>query len=195
LCFRHQLGSDHCLWPGGGTEEKRVGWTKFWVSKSWVNEKQNNSRVGWYKFIVISKARFTEILKTKKRWQQSYVNTICKSIVQSRYQLIIFRFVRKQMVSPKKVYVQTTWNFRLQKIVQAIIKLMSQKCINGHVWQLNDIILARGGYLFFNWYVRLGKKYFGFLMVSNIFTNTFSFPFLFVSLRFSTFLFVSYPSP
>ena len=31
-------------------------------------------------------------------------------------------------MSPKKVYVQTTWNFRLQKIAQAVIgKLMSQK--------------------------------------------------------------------
>jgi hypothetical protein len=32
-----------------------------------------------------------------------------------------------KMVSPKKVYVQKTWNFRLQKIAQAVIKLMSQK--------------------------------------------------------------------
>jgi hypothetical protein len=33
----------------------------------------------------------------------------------------------KCMVSPKKVHVQTTLNSRLQKITQAIIKLMSQK--------------------------------------------------------------------
>jgi hypothetical protein len=31
------------------------------------------------------------------------------------------------MVSPKKVHLQTTWDFRLQKIAQAVIKLMSQK--------------------------------------------------------------------
>jgi hypothetical protein len=41
--------------------------------------------------------------------------------------LVFFRFVRRQMVSPKKVHVQTTWNFRLQKIAQAVIKLVSQK--------------------------------------------------------------------
>ena len=39
----------------------------------------------------------------------------------------IFRFVTRQMVSRKKVHVQTTWNFRLQKIAQAVIKLVSQK--------------------------------------------------------------------
>ena len=48
----------------------------------------------------------TQILKTKKQRQQSYVNTICESIRVSI--LIIFRFVERQMVSPKKVHVQTT---------------------------------------------------------------------------------------
>jgi hypothetical protein len=77
------------------------------------------------KFIVISEARLTQILKTKKRCQQSYVNTICKSIRVTI--LIVFRFIKGQMVSPKKVHVQTIWNFRLQKIAQAVIKLVSQK--------------------------------------------------------------------
>jgi hypothetical protein len=47
--------------------------------------------------------------------------------MQSHYILIISPFVGRQRVSPKKVHVQTKWNFRLQKISQAIIKLMSQK--------------------------------------------------------------------
>jgi hypothetical protein len=45
-------------------------------------------------------------LKTKKQCQRSYVNTICKSIRVTI--LIIFRFIRRQTVSPKKVHVQTT---------------------------------------------------------------------------------------
>ena len=48
----------------------------------------------------------TQILKTKKQRRQSYVNTICESI--SVTILIIFRFVERQMLSPKKVHVQTT---------------------------------------------------------------------------------------
>ena len=37
----------------------------------------------------------------------------------------------------------------------------------GHVWQLNGILLARGGYLFCDWYLRLAEKYFDFLMVES----------------------------
>ena len=66
--------------------------------------------------------RDSPILETEKQCQQSDVNTICESIRVTI--LIIFRFVGRQM-SPKKV--QTTWNFRLQKISQAVIKLVSQK--------------------------------------------------------------------
>jgi hypothetical protein len=65
---------------GGGGVPKRKGLGKknvAWVIGC-VNEKQNNSKVGWWRFIVISKASFTQILKTKKQYQQSmsiqYVN-------------------------------------------------------------------------------------------------------------------------
>ena len=44
------------------------------------------------------------------------------NINQSHYILIIYRFVGRQMVSPKNVHAQTTWNFRPQKIAQAVIK-------------------------------------------------------------------------
>jgi hypothetical protein len=46
-----------------------------------------------------------------------YVNTKCESIRVTRI-LNIFRLVRRQIVSAKKVHVQTAWNFRLQKIAQ-----------------------------------------------------------------------------
>jgi hypothetical protein len=42
-------------------------------------------------------------------------------------------------------------------------KQLSNSCYrNGkwHVWQLNGILLARDGYLFLNWYSRLGKEKF-----------------------------------
>jgi hypothetical protein len=69
--------------------------------------------------------------------------------------LIIFWFVRRQMVSPKKVHVQTTWNFTLQKIA-------SNACHrSGHVWQLSWYpFLTLGKKL------RLGKKK-DFLMVGS----------------------------
>jgi hypothetical protein len=62
------------------------------------------------------------LLETEKQFQQSFVNTICESI-----RVTILIILTKQIVFPKKVHVQTTWNFRLQKISQAIIKLMPQK--------------------------------------------------------------------
>jgi hypothetical protein len=62
---------------------------------------------------------------------EDYVNSQYNMPIQYVNQtiLIIYRFARRQMavLSPKKVHVQTTWNFRLQKIAQAVIKLMSQK--------------------------------------------------------------------
>jgi hypothetical protein len=58
------------------------------------------------------------ILKIKKQCRQS-----CQyNINQSRY-LCIFRFVWRQMVSSKKVHVQTTQNFSLPKMAEAVIKL------------------------------------------------------------------------
>jgi hypothetical protein len=48
---------------------------------------------------------------------------ICESIRVTI--LIISRFFGRQMVSSKKVHVQATRNFRLQKISQSVIKLMS----------------------------------------------------------------------
>jgi hypothetical protein len=62
--------------------------------------------------------------RRKKQCQQSYINIICESIRVTI--LTIFRFVRTK-VSPKKLHVQTIWNYRLQKIAQAVMKLMSQK--------------------------------------------------------------------
>jgi hypothetical protein len=53
----------------------------------------------------------TQIFKTKKQCQQSYVNTICKSVRVTI--LIIFQFARMQMLSPTKGNVQTTY-MRLQ---------------------------------------------------------------------------------
>jgi hypothetical protein len=41
-------------------------------------------------------------------------------------------------MSPKKVHVQTTWNFRLQKIAQAVIKLMSH---TGHAIQYKRLTI------------------------------------------------------
>ena len=72
--------------------------------------------------------------------------------------------VRRQiMVSPKKVLVQTTWNFRLQKIAQAVHR-------NSKVWQLNDIlcsVCAQGCAI-----LRLGKIFWLFNgWTSEIFTN------------------------
>jgi hypothetical protein len=67
------------------------------------------------KMYCLSKAWLTQMLKTKKQCQQTYVNKICKSI-RAVTILIIFALVRRRMVSPEKVHVQTTWNFRLQKL-------------------------------------------------------------------------------
>ena len=75
------------------------------------------------------------------------------------------------MVSPKKVHVQTTWNFKLQKIAQAVIKTRVTEVVKDMCdkltteWYPIVKFLARGGYLFFNWYLRLGKNIFYFLMV------------------------------
>jgi hypothetical protein len=119
----------HYLWRGGrGWHRREKGWVNKILSDSKRLVKLKNKTtqgLGNKKIVVISKAWLTQILNTKKQRQQSYVNTICKPIRVTI--LIIFRFVRRQMVSPKKVHVQTTWNFRLQKITQAVIKLMSQK--------------------------------------------------------------------
>jgi hypothetical protein len=84
--------------------------------------------LGNKKIIVISKAWLTQILETKKQCQQSnVVNTICESIRVTI--LIIFRFVRRQVngVSKESTCADNmiTWNFRLQKILQADIKLVS----------------------------------------------------------------------
>ena len=111
------------------------------------------------KFIVISKAWLTQILKTKNpaknQCHQSCVNTICKSIRVTI--LTIFRFVRKQMVSPKKVHVQTTW-----KIAQAVIKLVTEvvrdMCDNWTVSFCN--IFGQESVFIFYWYLRSGKNVF-----------------------------------
>jgi hypothetical protein len=82
--------------------------------------KQLKGRLG--KFIVISKIWLTQILKTKKQRQQSYINTVHKSINQSH--LIIFQIVSRWTVSPKKVHD----NLKLYtNIAQRVIKFMSQK--------------------------------------------------------------------
>jgi hypothetical protein len=112
---------------GGGTEEKRVGYkTKFWVSKrlgKWKTEQLK----GWVMKVYCHFQSMTHSrIYTKRQCQQPYViNTICKSI--RDIILIIFRFVRRKMVSLKSVHMQTTWNIRLQKIAQIVIKLMSQE--------------------------------------------------------------------
>jgi hypothetical protein len=92
----------------------------------------------------------------KKQFQQSYLNIICKSINLQ----IILQIVMRQIMSPKKVDVQTTWIFRLQKIAQAVIKLMSHAEVLKDMcatteWYPFVIFLARVGYLFFNEYLRL----------------------------------------
>ena len=86
---------------------------------------------------------------TKKQCQQSCVNTICKSIRVTI--LIIFRFIRRQMVSPKNVYVQTLDCRKLHK-------QLSNSCHRsgkGHMCRTTKCrpfikSLARGGYLLFN---------------------------------------------
>ena len=79
---------------------------------------KTTQELGNKKIIVISKAWLTQILKTKQQYQQTYVNTICKSIKHYHY-LDHFPICQEANgVSPKKVHVQTTWNTTLQKITQ-----------------------------------------------------------------------------
>ena len=44
------------------------------------------------------------------------------------------------MVSPKKVHVQTTGNFRLQKIAQAVIKLSNKNGITISVTEFDNCL-------------------------------------------------------
>jgi hypothetical protein len=46
---------------------------------------KTTQELGNKKIIVISKAWLTQILKTKQQYQQTYVNTICKSIKHYHY--------------------------------------------------------------------------------------------------------------
>jgi hypothetical protein len=55
------------------------------------------------KIIVLSKARLTQILNVNSHMSIQYVNQSIRVTI-----LIIFRYVGRQMVSPKKVHVQTT---------------------------------------------------------------------------------------
>jgi hypothetical protein len=57
------------------------------------------------------------------------------------------------MVSPKKVHVETTQNFTLQKIAQAVIKLMSQKWYKGHVRQLTFCEAFGQGWVLNNYFL------------------------------------------
>jgi hypothetical protein len=62
------------------------------------------------------------------------------------------KFVRRQMVSPKKVHVQTTWNFRkLQKEFQfhvtEVVKVMSLMCDN---WMVSFCKKTTPGYRLLN---------------------------------------------
>ena len=103
-----------------------------------------------------------------KYWRlKSNVNSHISIQCVSQSESLSWTFVRRQMVSPKKVHVQTTWNFRLQKIAHAVIKLMLQKgertCVTTD-WYPFVKFLAKGGYLFLNWYLRLGKIIFDFII-------------------------------
>jgi hypothetical protein len=120
---------------------------------------KNNTTQGLGNENLLSFPWLTEILETEKQCQQSYVNTICESIRVTL--LIIFRFVGRQIVSPKKLLVQTTWIFRLQKIWQAV---NYQARVTEVVKDMCDKL---NGYLFFNWYLRLGNQILDFLMVGS----------------------------
>jgi hypothetical protein len=84
------------------------------------------------------------ILKTKKQCQQSYMSIQYSKSIRITI-LIISRFLRRQMVSAKKVHVQTTWNFRLRLNCTSsyqthVTEVVKDMCDNWMVsfWQLFD---------------------------------------------------------
>jgi hypothetical protein len=136
---------------------------------------KNNTtqELGNKKLLSWSKAwRLTQILKTKKQCQQLYISIqyVNQSINQSiRITiLIIFRFVTRQMVSPKKVHVQTTWNFKLQNCTSRnqthITEVVKDTCVTTE-WYPFVISLARCGCLFLIYIWGWVERFFYFLMV------------------------------
>ena len=91
------------LWRGVAPMRKGLGKQNFEWAKGWVNLMKNKT-TQWLGYkILLSFPKHDSL----KYWRLiSSVNTICKSIRVTM--LIIFRFVKRQMVSPKKVHVQTT---------------------------------------------------------------------------------------
>jgi hypothetical protein len=130
---------------GGGWHRREKGWVNKILSKrlrkwkrkqlmGWVIkiychfQSMTHWNIGDWDATVINMSNMARCHQYVKYGNMSSV--VCQYnmwINQSHYILIISPFVGRQRVSPKKVHVQTKWNFRLQNISQAIIKLMSQK--------------------------------------------------------------------
>jgi hypothetical protein len=104
-------------------------------------------------------------VKTRKQCQKSCQYNIMHVNQSIRVTIfVIFRFVRRQVLSPKKLHVQTTWNFRRQKIAQAVIQPLTEMVKDNWMVSFYKVFLP----------ARDGLKYFLSLFngwVSNIFTK------------------------
>ena len=115
-------GTCHYSRRGVAPEIKGLGKQHFEWIKGWANQNETKQLKGWEIKRLLSLPKHD----SPKYWRlknnvNSRMSIQCKSIKVTI--LIIFRFVGRQMVCPNKVHVQITWNFRLQKIAQAFIKL------------------------------------------------------------------------
>jgi hypothetical protein len=143
------LAEHACVTPNtwrGALKREALGKRNFEWVKGWVNEKNLTRWLGDKN--VLSFPTHGSI----KYWR-------LKSNVNSHMWIQYVQFVRRQMVSPNKVHVHTTWNINYtaenctssyQTHVTEVVKDM---CEN---WKV--IVFGQGGYLFFNWYLRLAKK-------------------------------------
>jgi hypothetical protein len=75
------------------------------------------------------------------------------------------------MVSPKKVHVQTTWNFTLQKIAQAVIILVSHRTCVTTEWWYHFVTFWPGVGIYFLTDIWDWVKKFWLFNISNFFTK------------------------
>ena len=156
---------------GGGTEEKMVGWTKFWVSKR-LRKWKGKQLMGW----VIKIYRHFQSMTHWNigDWEATVINmAICQIwqdvnshisiqyVNQSHYILIISPFVGRQRCLQRKYMYRQNETLDCRKYH----KLLSNSCHRsgkGHVWNwiVSVKVFGQSGYLFFNRYLRLGNQIF-----------------------------------
>jgi hypothetical protein len=130
---RIRVGTGHYLLREVAPKRKGLGKQNCEWVKGWVNKKKKTQGLGNKNLSSFPK------YDSLKYWRlKNNVNrlTSIQHVNQSESLSLSFS-VRRQVVSPKKVHVHPTWNFRLQKIAQADSCHRSGK---GYVWQLNGIL-------------------------------------------------------